>query len=426
ARADDGPPRGIRRAPGGRRLAPGRVGPSRGPEARVRGEGARAAGPLGPRAQGALDRLRDGDARRQPPRHAAHAAVRAGLRSALDQGQARVRGAEPALHRARRFARHVPLHLRAGLRPLRRRALRHDGARCHRLGRDRGRARARRRAHHQPRAALQRAGGRAPRPGRPAVEGDARAHPRRTLRRNALPAGGARRDARRLLRVARLGRRRRADGRAPGGARASGLRETGLPYSWSWSLRRTLPRLAAPVPLLVLIATASAAADPVTVRFPEGTTHGFLVLRSLQGQTLAHGELLATPHGDRMESRLTWRFRDGSLQDELVTYLQKPALTLLSYKQIQRGPSFPADIEVAFTREPSRYEVKQREKRKKETEELSGTLELPADVYNGMTMTILKNLTKGEVVTGHVVAFFPKPRLVKTSMRAVGDDPILI
>jgi len=176
----------------------------------------------------------------------------------------------------------------------------------------------------------------------------------------------------------------------------------------------------------VLIATASAAADPVTVRFPEGTTHGFLVLRSLQGQTLAHGELLATPHGDRMESRLTWRFRDGSLQDELVTYLQKPALTLLSYKQIQRGPSFPADIEVAFTREPSRYEVKQREKRKKETEELSGTLELPADVYNGMTMTILKNLTKGEVVTGHVVAFFPKPRLVKTSMRAVGDDPILI
>jgi len=190
----------------------------------------------------------------------------------------------------------------------------------------------------------------------------------------------------------------------------------------AWSLRR----LAAPAPVLVLIAMASAAADPVTVRFPEGTTHGFLVLRSLQGQTLAHGELVAVPHGDRMESRLTWRFRDGSLQDEFMTYLQRPVLKLLSYKQIQRGPSFPGDLEVAFTREPNRYEVKQREKGKKETEGHSGTLELPADVYNGMTATVLNNLARGETATGYVVAFTPKPRLVKTTMLAVGEDSIIV
>ena len=187
----------------------------------------------------------------------------------------------------------------------------------------------------------------------------------------------------------------------------------------------SLPRCTAAVALLMLIAVA-ADGDPVTVRFPEGITHGFLILRSLQGQTLAHGELTALPKGDRMESRLTWRFRDGSLQDELVTYLQKPALKLLSYKQIQRGPSFPADIEVAFTREPSRYEVKQREKGKTETEELSGTIELPDDVYNGMTPTVLNNLAKGEVATGHMLAFTPKPHLVKTTMRAVGEDPVII
>ena len=152
----------------------------------------------------------------------------------------------------------------------------------------------------------------------------------------------------------------------------------------------------AAVAVLVLIA-AAARGDPGTVRFPEGTTHGFLILRSLQGQTLAHGELTAFPKGDGMESRLSWRFRDGSLQDEWVTYLQKPVLKLLGYKQIQRGPSFPADVEVAFTREPSRYGVKQRERGKKETEELSGTIELPDDVYNGMTATILNNLAKDEV-----------------------------
>ena len=181
----------------------------------------------------------------------------------------------------------------------------------------------------------------------------------------------------------------------------------------------------AAVAVLVLIA-AAARGDPVTVRFPEGTTHGFLILRSLQGQTLAHGELTELPKGDRMESRLSWRFRDGSLQDEWVTYLQKPVLKLLGYKQIQRGPSFPADVEVAFTREPSRYEVKQRERGKNETEELSGTIELPDDVYNGMTATILNNLAKGEVATGRVLAFTPKPRLVKSTMRAVGEDPIII
>ena len=193
----------------------------------------------------------------------------------------------------------------------------------------------------------------------------------------------------------------------------------------SRSLTRALRRLAAPVALLTLLAPPGAA-DPVRVRFLEGTTHGFLVLTSLQGQTLAHGELVALPKGNRMESRLTWRFRDGSLQDEIAVYLQKPALKLLSYKLVQRGPSFPADIEVAFTREPSRYEVKQREKGKKQTEEHSGTLELPDDVYNGMTATVLNNLTTGEVATAHVLAFTPRPRLVKSTMRAVGEDPIIV
>ena len=188
----------------------------------------------------------------------------------------------------------------------------------------------------------------------------------------------------------------------------------------------TPTRLRAWLCAAALLATVSAAADPVKVRFPEGTTHGFLVLRSMQGQTVGHGELTATAHGDRMESRLTWRFRDGSLQDEWVTYSQRPVLKLLTYKQIQRGPSFPADVEVAFTRESTRYEVKQRERGKKNTEELSGTIALPDDVYNGMTATILNNLAPGETATGHILAFTPKPRLVKSTMRAVGEDPIVV
>jgi aldehyde:ferredoxin oxidoreductase len=58
-----------------------------------------------------------------------------------------------------------------------------------------------------------------PHPGHAAVEGPARADPRRPLGRRVLSAGRARRDARRVLRPPRLGRRRRADPRAPGCAR---------------------------------------------------------------------------------------------------------------------------------------------------------------------------------------------------------------
>src|SRR5439155_26137503 len=83
------------------------------------------------------------------------------------------------------------------------------------------------RAHPQPGAPVQRARGRAPRPGRTAVEGDARADSRRALGRHALPAGGAQRDARRVLRAARLGRRGCTNRRAPGCARAPRLKERG-------------------------------------------------------------------------------------------------------------------------------------------------------------------------------------------------------
>ena len=62
----------------------------------------------------------------------------ADLRQALAGRQARVRGAQPALHGGGRFAGHLPLHLRARLRPLRGGAVRADGPGHHRLGRHRG------------------------------------------------------------------------------------------------------------------------------------------------------------------------------------------------------------------------------------------------------------------------------------------------
>jgi hypothetical protein len=193
------------------------------------------------------------------------------------------------------------------------------------------------------------------------------------------------------------------------------------------SPRRPAAWLSALVGSLALIATATGgAAQPLSLRVPEGATRGFLVLRSAENRTLAYGELVSSLRGERVESRLSWRFRDGSVQDEWATYAQRPVLKLLSYKQIQRGPSFPEDIEVSFTREPGRWETKRREKDKADAEIQSGTFELPPDVYNGIALAVLKNLPRGATASGHMLAFTPKPRLVKMSLRPVGEDPVIV
>jgi len=48
----------------------------------------------------------------------------------------------------------------------------------------------------------------------------------------------------------------------------------------------------------VVAAVAPAAAEPIAVRYTEGITRGFPVLRSLGGDKLAQGELTQVPRGD--------------------------------------------------------------------------------------------------------------------------------
>ena len=69
--------------------------------------------------------------------------------------------------------------------------------------------------------------------------------------------------------------------------------------------------------LLVLLAgwlwAAAVAAAPQRVRLLEGNTHGFLVVRTLDGKAIAHGELVQKPTRGLLESRMQLLFQDGSL-----------------------------------------------------------------------------------------------------------------
>jgi hypothetical protein len=176
--------------------------------------------------------------------------------------------------------------------------------------------------------------------------------------------------------------------------------------------------------LFALSAWSPAWSAPVEVRFPEGITHGFLLLRSATGQIVAQGDLLQTPHADRVETRMAFRFKDGSLYDEKVIFSQQRVFTLLSYSLVQRGPAFPEPTDVSFDRKLGSYQVTSIHKGREKTS--SGPIDLPPDVYNGMTSMILKNLPPKRTESVHFVAFSPSPRIIRLDLVPEGDQRIRI
>jgi len=177
---------------------------------------------------------------------------------------------------------------------------------------------------------------------------------------------------------------------------------------------------------LTMVALCSGAeAAPVNVRFHEGVVRGFLVLRTLEGDAIAHGELVQRPVGGFIENRLTLNFLDGSLWDEQVTFSQKDVLRLEAYRHVQRGPSYPTN-DVSFDRKSGRYQARTQEKKGDEVKEASGELEMPADLYNGMALVLLKNLAPGASASGRMAVFTPKPRLIKMELIHEGDDAVRV
>ncbi|HUG36752.1 MAG TPA: hypothetical protein VML54_07365, partial [Candidatus Limnocylindrales bacterium] len=173
--------------------------------------------------------------------------------------------------------------------------------------------------------------------------------------------------------------------------------------------------------LTALLGVSIAAAAPVTVRFAEGFTRGFLVLMTPDGTPIAHGELIQKPVGGRIHSRLFLNFKDGSLYDETVVFSQKGVFRVESYRLVQRGPSYPL-TDVAFDRSTGRYRARTQAKKNDEEKVASGPLDMPPDLYNGMAGTLVKNLPAGAGTTGHLVAFLPEPRLVKMEIAPDGED----
>jgi hypothetical protein len=167
-------------------------------------------------------------------------------------------------------------------------------------------------------------------------------------------------------------------------------------------------------------------AEEVPVRHQEGLIHGFLVLRTPEGETLGDGDLTQVARGDQVTAKLVFRFKDGSLREETTVYSQHRTFRLLTDHVIQKGPSFKIPMDVSIDARSSQVTVRytdEQGKPKVETEHLT----LPADLANGLLFTLLKNIRPGAQRTEvSLLAATPKPRVVKLAISPLGDEPFSV
>ena len=164
-------------------------------------------------------------------------------------------------------------------------------------------------------------------------------------------------------------------------------------------------------------------ADPIAVRFPQGMTHGFLLVRTLSGEPIGQGEVIQImKQGHLVESHLRIDLKDGSIHDETVVFSQQRIFRLIRYHLTQQGPSFPEQLDASIDRETGTYKVRLQEARDTEGETASGEFKLPKDVYNGMLVTVLVNLPSAASERVQIVSFTPRPQLTALELRFEGEQ----
>lgn len=190
--------------------------------------------------------------------------------------------------------------------------------------------------------------------------------------------------------------------------------------------RQTWTVVAVIIAMIGLMGSPAGSA-PIAVRFPEGIAHGFLLVRSSSGEIIGHGEMTqVVKEGDLVDSRLVFNFKDGSLHDEKVTFSQQGVFLMLRYHLVQRGPSFPDQIEVSIDRRTAEYKVRSRTGEEGKEKVLTGEFTLPKDVYNGIFVTMLLNLPKGASEMVNFLAFMPAPEIFKLELQLTGEHNVQI
>jgi hypothetical protein len=172
----------------------------------------------------------------------------------------------------------------------------------------------------------------------------------------------------------------------------------------------------------LLFACSSLSAEPVAVRYREGTLHGFLVLRTLEGTVIATGDLVQVSHGDQITSRLVYHFKDGSIDDETAVYSQRDVFRLINDHHIQKGPSFPQPVDISLETSNGNVTVHFTDNDGKDRV-TNDHFDFPPDLANGLVPTLAKNIRPdAPQTTVSYLTTEPKPLLIKLQISSGGKD----
>jgi hypothetical protein len=173
--------------------------------------------------------------------------------------------------------------------------------------------------------------------------------------------------------------------------------------------------------LMVALYCANLAwADPIVVHHREGVSHGFLVLSSLDGKTLAYGDLLQGVKGDQVTTETVFHFKDGSLYDDTAVFSQDHRFQLISDHLVQQGPSFPHPIDVFI--DVAKKTVTLHASDKGKEKDSSEHFDLPEDISNGIILVLVRNIPPSTPETKvSMLGTSSKPRLVHLVIAAKGE-----
>jgi hypothetical protein len=137
--------------------------------------------------------------------------------------------------------------------------------------------------------------------------------------------------------------------------------------------------------------STAAPAERISVKHIQLPRHEFMVARSETGKIIARVEFTEDVQGNEVTMRLTYRFVDGSIDDETTTYTQQDTFRLVRYHHIQQGPFFAKPIDFAVEAATGIATSRTADKNVKIQIE-SEHIDLPDDLANGFVGTLLLNV----------------------------------
>jgi hypothetical protein len=137
---------------------------------------------------------------------------------------------------------------------------------------------------------------------------------------------------------------------------------------------------------------SAAPAERIPVKQIQCPMHRFMVARSEAGKIIARGEFSQVVQGDEVTMRLTYRFVDGSIDDETTTYRQQGTFQLVRNHHIQKGPFFAKPVDFAVEAATGIATSRTADKSGNGHAE-SEHMNLPDDLANGFVGTLLLNVS---------------------------------